>query len=82
MVVGLKQSLRAMEAGQVEKIAIAGDAEETVLSRIRELAGAQNIPVEQAESMAQLGRLCGIQVGAAVAAFLKEQTVNRVETRR
>ncbi|NLY17848.1 MAG: 50S ribosomal protein L7ae-like protein [Clostridiaceae bacterium] len=70
--VGLKQSLRAVEADKVLAVYIADDAEERVVKKIVELCKAKNIEIRKAESMKVLGRTCGIDVGTAVAAILKE----------
>jgi large subunit ribosomal protein L7A len=69
-VVGVKQVLRAIEAGQVAKVIIASDAEEKVTTRIKEMCLQKGITMEDAETMKQLGKENGIQVGAAVVAIL------------
>lgn len=70
--VGLKQSLRAVEANRVQAVYIAKDAEERVVAKIIELCREKNIEIRKAESMKALGRACGIDVGTAVAAIIKE----------
>lgn len=70
--VGLKQSLRAVEADRVQAVYIAKDAEERVVAKIIELCREKNIEIRKAESMKALGRACGIDVGTAVAAIIKE----------
>ncbi|AUG58501.1 Ribosome-associated protein L7Ae-like protein [Acetivibrio saccincola] len=69
--VGLKQSLKAVQKGIVEKVYIAKDAEERVVSKIIDLCEEKDIPIVYTDSMKQLGRACGIDVGAAVVSVLK-----------
>ncbi|HHX18216.1 MAG TPA: 50S ribosomal protein L7ae-like protein [Clostridium sp.] len=69
--VGLKQSLKAIQKGIVDKVYIANDAEERVVSKIINLCTEKNIPIVYADSMKQLGKACGIDVGAAVVSIVK-----------
>ena len=68
-VVGVKQSARAIRAGRVSRVFLACDADRLLTDPIRSTCGA--LPVEEGYTMAQLGRACGIAVGAAVVAVLK-----------
>lgn len=70
-VIGAKQTLKHLERGDAELIYVAGDAEERVLMPIRRIAAEKGVPVVEAGSMRDLGRACGIEVGAATAAVLK-----------
>ena len=67
-VVGVKQSARAIRDGRAQRVFLACDADELVLEPIRSACG--SLPVEEGYTMAQLGRACGIAVGAAVVAVL------------
>ncbi|MBE3576796.1 MAG: ribosomal L7Ae/L30e/S12e/Gadd45 family protein [Limnochordales bacterium] len=69
-VVGAKQTLRAVERGEAQTVYIARDADERVVRPIREACERAGVPVVEAESMEELGRICGIAVGAAAAAVL------------
>ena len=69
--VGVKQVSRALKQSEVEKLFIAKDAEQHVTRRIMELAQKQMIPIDYIESMKELGRMCSIDVGAAVAVIIK-----------
>lgn len=71
-VVGIKQTLKAIERGEVSVVFIARDADHHVLKQLHELVAQKNIPVVDVETMLELGRACGIKVGAAVAALLSE----------
>ena len=70
-VVGLKQSLRAIQQDRVKTVYIANDLEEHVLRMITESCREKNIPLIKVEcSQKELGGLCQIEVGAAVVAIL------------
>jgi large subunit ribosomal protein L7A len=69
--IGLRQSLKAVEEGSVKVAFIARDAEEKVIRSIKELCERSSIEIIYVESMKQLGKACGIEVGAAVACLLK-----------
>ncbi|MGM0652638.1 MAG: ribosomal L7Ae/L30e/S12e/Gadd45 family protein [Bacillota bacterium] len=68
-VVGTKQTIKALEKNEAQKVFIARDAEEKVTRPVISLCEESNIEVYYIESMEQLGKLCGIKVKAAVAAI-------------
>ncbi|HAU31854.1 MAG: Ribosomal protein L7Ae/L30e/S12e/Gadd45 [Desulfotomaculum sp. 46_296] len=68
--VGSKQTLKAVKRGQVKVVYIALDAEKQVTQVIIQACQSQGIPVVEVETMYSLGRICGIEVGCAVAAIL------------
>ncbi len=70
--VGVKQTLRALEKGSVLRVYIAKDAETSVVSTVLEQSKKQGVQVREVPTMAELGKACGIEVGAAVAALLTE----------
>jgi len=70
--VGVKQTLRALEKKNVLLVYIAKDAEKHVLSPVLEESQKQGVEVREVSTMKELGKGCGIEVGAAVAALLKE----------
>ena len=67
-VIGVKQSARAIRAGRARRVFLACDADRLLTDSIRSACG--GLPVEEGYTMAQLGRACGIAVGAAVVAVL------------
>ena len=71
-VINVKQTMRALERGIVSTMYVARDAEERVVRDLKALALAKGIPVTPVESMDELGKVCGIDVGAAAAAILHE----------
>ena len=71
MVIGLKQSKRALEEGRAACVFIARDADSHITEGIIRMCEATDIPVVFANTMKELGESCHIDVGCAVAAELK-----------
>jgi large subunit ribosomal protein L7A len=71
VVVGTKQSLKALKNGVVKEVLVAEDAESRVTNKVLMLAREKNVPIKNIETMKKLGKQCGIEVGAAVASILK-----------
>lgn len=71
LVIGTKQSSKAIKEGKVETLFIAKDAERHVTRNVEEEAKKANIQVVHVESMKKLGTACGIEVGAATVVILK-----------
>lgn len=70
--VGMNQTTKTLEQSAAIEVFVAKDAEPKVVSKILHLCEAKGIPVVWVDSMKQLGKACGIEVGAAVAAILQE----------
>lgn len=66
--VGLKQTMKAVEANRAQVVYLAEDADEHLVAAVLAACHNKNIPVHSAESMKLLGKACGIDVGTAVAA--------------
>ena len=69
--VGLKQSCKALEKGIARRVYIARDAEEKVRQPILEMCRLQGIPVEEVDTMMELGKAGGIRVGTSVIAVIE-----------
>lgn len=70
--VGTKQTLRAVERGQAVAVFVARDAEAHVVRQLLGMCRQRGVPVHEVESMRLLGRCCGVEVGAASGAILRE----------
>jgi len=70
--VGVKQTQRALEKGLVYRVYLADDADAHVLRLVMEICQQTNVEMIHVESMADLGKACGIEVGAAVVGILHE----------
>jgi Ribosomal protein L7Ae/L30e/S12e/Gadd45 family. len=70
-IIGLKQTTKAIKAKRVAVVFVAKDAEARIKEAIINACNENNIAVEYMDTMEQLGKACGIEVGAATAAILK-----------
>ena len=70
-VVGAKQTLKAIEKGHAQSVYLASDADQRMLAPIKEACDREKVPVDNSLSMAELGKACGIEVGAAAVACLR-----------
>ena len=62
VVVGVKQSQKAIARDQAAGVLIAQDADEHVTGPVKDLCGAKGITVETVPTMQELGKACGIHV--------------------
>lgn len=69
--VGVKQAIKIVEGGKAKVAFIANDADERVISRFKELCLAGSVEIIYVDTMKQLGKACGIDVGTAAACLLK-----------
>lgn len=72
-VIGVKQTLKALQKDLVSVLYIAKDAENRVTEPVETQAKSKGIQIIKVPSMKDLGKAFGIEVGAAVAAILVEQ---------
>ena len=69
--IGAKQAAKAVERGQAQVVWLASDAETRVTQPLRDLCNRKNVAVDETLTMVELGRACGIAVGAAAVAVVK-----------
>ena len=67
-VIGVKQSRKAIRDGRAKQVFLACDADPAITEPIAEMCEDKGIELTWVPSMADLGRACGIDVGAAAAA--------------
>ena len=70
VVVGAKQLKKAIQAGRAQRVYLAENADPAITGPIEEMCGNLHIQITWIRSMAELGRACGIEVGAAAAAVV------------
>lgn len=70
-VVGIKQLRRALPNGNIKKVFLADDADPRLTEPLAEQCEALYIDWEMVASMQELGKACGIDVGAAAAGVLR-----------
>lgn len=71
IVIGKKQTLRALQRNEAEKIYISKDADLHVTKAIADVCKEQNVEIIYFNTMKELGAFAGINVNAAAAAVLK-----------
>jgi len=69
--IGIKQVTKAIEKDLVQEIYVAKDAEQRLLEQLQILCSQKNVTVDMTFAMTELGKACGIEVGAAAVAILK-----------
>ena len=70
VVVGAKQLRKALQSGKVFRVYLAENADPAIVEPIEALCQQNNVDFAWVRSMTELGRICGIEVGAAAAATL------------
>ncbi len=71
-IVGIKQLRKALGEGRARKVFIAEDADPKLTGPIADQCRQSGVETEFVPAMQELGKACGIEVGAAVAALLTE----------
>ena len=71
VIVGAKQLRKALKTGLAACVFLASDADPAVTDPLLEACQACNVEFVWVKSMTELGRACGIDVGAAAAAIVK-----------
>ncbi|WP_240377831.1 50S ribosomal protein L7ae-like protein [Bacillus piscicola] len=71
VLIGTKQTLKALESNSVDAIIVADDADSKVVEKVLIVAEAKGVLIHKVDSMKKLGKACGIDVGAAAVALKK-----------
>ena len=71
VVVGSKQLRKALQNGRARCVFLAENADPHITEPIEQMCREKTVPVNWVSSMAELGRACGIEVGAAAAATVE-----------
>lgn len=71
--IGTNQTIKMLKqsADSIVKVYVAKDADDHVVEPVVQLATKRELPIEWVDSMQQLGKACGIEVGAATASIVK-----------
>ena len=70
VVVGSKQLRKALLSGRARYVFLAENADPAITEPLEWMCGEKNIQITWVSSMAELGKVCGIEVGAAAAAVI------------
>ena len=68
---GIKQSTKSLKSREGKTLYVAKDAQAELIKPVVDLANVMNVEIQYVDTMKELGKLCGIDVGAAVALILK-----------
>ena len=68
LVVGAKQLRKALQSNRAQRVFLAENADPAITEPIVRMCEEKMIPYTWVPAMADLGRACGIEVGAAAAA--------------
>lgn len=71
-VVGIKQTKKYAEMGKLDGVFLAADADPRITGQLKAICNEKAITVHTVETMKQLGKAAGIDVGAAVVGLLKK----------
>lgn len=75
MIIGLKQTLKAIQSGIAAKIYLAGDCDEVIKRSVSEACAQKNLEIVYVNTMKELGEACGIDIGASTAAVIQTNPV-------
>ena len=71
MVVGAKQLKKALLRGQASRVYLAKNADPAITEPLEAMCKQHSVPLAWVPSMVELGKHCGIEVGAAAAAAVR-----------
>ncbi len=69
--VGIKQSRKAVKEGIAQRVYIALNADVMLCEPVEELCKEAGVEICHVATMEELGKACGINVGAAIAVLIK-----------
>ena len=70
LVIGTKQTVKAIKAGKANTLVLASDADPNVREMLQKVAADAGVDVQYVDSKDKLGKACGISVSAAAAASI------------
>lgn len=71
LVVGLRQSVKQIEKNNVSKAIVAKDTDSYILEPFKLLCEDKNIEITYVETKKELGKMCKLDVDAAIAVYKK-----------
>jgi large subunit ribosomal protein L7A len=69
--IGLKQTIKSIEQREADEVIIAKDADPHIITEMLRICQENNILITHVDSKRQLGKACGIEVGAATVALIR-----------
>lgn len=71
LIVGIRQTRKFLYRGEATEVLIAQDADSVITGPLKEFCEKESIPVVEFPTMAELGKYCGIDIGASIACRVK-----------
>ncbi|OIK14425.1 ribosomal protein L7Ae-like protein [Bacillus sp. MUM 116] len=71
VIIGTKQTAKALKNGQVQELVIAQDADPKVTESVINQALQMNVPILYVDSAKKLGKACRVDVGASTVAIIR-----------
>lgn len=71
LIVGIRQTRKFLHRGEATEVLMAQDADTGITGSLREFCEKENIPIVEFPTMAELGKYCGIDIGASIACRIK-----------
>ncbi|MHB1610119.1 MAG: ribosomal L7Ae/L30e/S12e/Gadd45 family protein [Sulfobacillus sp.] len=78
-VVGTRETLKKIGQNSVVRVYVAKDSDARLVQEVLTVCQARRVPLYYIDSMAELGRLCGIEVAAACAAVIVPRPAKSTE---
>jgi len=73
LIIGTKQTVKAINNGEVSEVFIAKDADQHIIDKVMNSINKFNIPYTFVDSKKKLGKACKIEVGASTVAIKQLQ---------
>ncbi|WP_078415004.1 50S ribosomal protein L7ae-like protein [Priestia abyssalis] len=70
VIVGTKQTVKALKNGRVKEVFVAKDANLEIIQKVIQAATELQTPICYVDSMKKLGKACNIEVGASAVAII------------
>jgi large subunit ribosomal protein L7A len=70
VIVGTKQTVKALKNQRVQEVFVAKDADLKLVEKVIQTAAEFQTPVSYVDSMKKLGKACDIEVGASAVAII------------
>lgn len=70
-VIGLKQTLKAIQSDRAAKVYLASDADDYIQKSVVEACEQKKLEIVYVNTMKELGEACGIDIGASTAAVIQ-----------
>jgi len=69
LIIGTKQTVKAINNGEVSEVFIAKDADQHIIDKVMDSINKMNVPYTLVDSKKKLGKACKIEVGASTVAI-------------